>query len=558
MKKITFLLIALFVGAVSFSQVAPDKYYIQFTDKNDSPYSIANPGEFLTQRALDRRAKYNIEITEQDLPVNQAYIDGVAAAGADLLFSTKWMNGVTIYTTNSSVLDDILALPYVASSTKMYDRPNAIKKAFFENEDFGDQYKPAQLKSVQSESSMNYGEASTQIQQLNGISLHDEGFMGQGMVIAVLDGGFDAVDTNPLFDSLWDNNRILGTKDFVHPGGSVFNESGHGRMVLSCMGADKEGLMIGTAPKASYWLLRSEYVVTENVLEEYNWVSAAEFADSVGADVINSSLGYVDFDDSAWDHGHEDLDGNTAVITIGADIAVTKGILVVNSAGNDGSNSWSPWIGAPADGFNVFTIGAVTSSGNRASFSSVGPTADDRIKPTVMSMGQGSAIADDDDGVTFGNGTSFSSPIMAGMSACLIQAYPNKTPMEIQESLKQSADHSSSPDNDYGWGIPDFMAAYSMLTTIEIGDDLKSNLAFVYPNPFTNDFTLRLNIDETTDVELMLMDISGRLIFKEVFSVSNDNEQLVITDQIKELKKGIYFLAVTTDTKHEVKRIIKN
>lgn len=558
MKKITFLLIALFIGAVSFSQVAPDKYYIQFTDKNDSPYSIANPGEFLTQRALDRRAKYNIEITEQDLPVNQTYIDGVAATGADLLFSTKWMNGVTIYTTNSSVIDDILALPYVLSSTKMYDRPNATKKAYFENEDFGDKYKPAQLKNTQSELSMNYGEATTQIQQLNGISLHDEGFMGQGMVIAVLDGGFDAVDTNPIFDSLWDNNRILGSKDFVHPGGSVFNESGHGRMVLSCMGADAEGLMIGTAPKASYWLLRSEYVVSENVLEEYNWVSAAEFADSVGADVINSSLGYVDFDDSSWDHAHEDLDGNTAVITIGADIAVTKGILVVNSAGNDGSNSWSPWIGAPADGFNVFTIGAVTASGNRASFSSIGPTADERVKPTVMSMGQGSAIADDGDGVTFGNGTSFSSPIMAGMSACLIQAYPNKTPLEIQESLKQSADHSSSPNNDYGWGIPDFMAAYSILTTVEIGDDMKSNLAFVYPNPFTNDFTLRLNIDESTDVELMLMDISGRLIFKEVFSISDENKQLVITDQINELNKGIYFLAVTTDSKHEVKRIIRN
>jgi subtilisin family serine protease len=558
MKKFTFLIIALLFGAISYSQVAPDKYYIQFTDKSNSPYSINNPEEFLTQRAIDRRAKYNIDITEQDLPVNQSYIDGVAATGADLLFSTKWMNGITIYTTSSSVIQDILSLPYVESSTKLLDRENPGKKEYLLSEGTGEHYSPENLKSTNSEFSMGYGAASNQIEQLNGVLLHDEGFKGEGMVIAVLDGGFEAVDTHPLFDSLWNNNRILGTKDFVHPGGSVFNESGHGRMVLSCMGADKDGLMIGTAPKASYWLLRSEYVVTENVLEEYNWVCAAEFADSVGADVINSSLGYVDFDNADWNHSHDDLNGSTAVVTIGADIAVNKGIMVVNSAGNDGSNSWFPWVGAPADGFNVFTIGAVTADGFRAGFSSIGPTGDNRIKPLVMSQGQGAALADGDDGVTYNNGTSFSSPIMAGMTACLMQAYPNKTPLEIQESLKQSGDHSSSPDNDYGWGIPDFMAAYSILTTVELGDNNKSDLAYVYPNPFTKDFTLRLDLDKPQNVKLSLMDVNGRLIFSQEFLSSDNENQLAISDQISDLTKGVYFLTISSSTKYEVKRLVKN
>lgn len=313
--------------------------------------------------------------------------------------------------------------------------------------------------------------------------------------------------------------------------------------------------MVGTAPKASYWLLRSEYVSSENVLEEYNWVSAAEFADSVGADVINSSLSYLDFDMPIWDHTYEDLDGNTAVATIGADIAVSKGILVVNSAGNSGNSSF-PWCAAPADGHDVFTIGAVNSSGNRVNFSSIGPTVDGRIKPTVMAQGQGAAVADGGSGVTFSSGTSFSSPIMAGMSACLIQAYPERTPLEIMESLKQSG-NITFPDNYMGWGIPDFMVAYSLLTTIEIGDELQEELAFVYPNPFSDDINIRINYDGGKEVKMILMDVSGRMIFSETYNLSGSNEQLVISNKIKELKTGIYFLGITIDQRTEVKRIVK-
>ncbi len=556
MKKITFLIVVLFSGIFAFAQVAPDKYFIQFTDKNDSPYSINNPGEYLTQRALDRRAKYGIEITAQDLPVNPQYIAGVEALGADLLFPTKWMNGVTVYTTDPTVIENINALPYVDGVSLMVSRYDPVKKALFMNDFSDDKYKSENLKSGNSVSSMNYGFGTNQIEQLNGILLHDDGYKGEGMVIAVLDGGFYAVDSQPLFDSLWANDQILGTKDFVHPGGSVFTESGHGRMVLSCMGANIEGQLVGTAPKASYWLLRSEYVVTENVLEEYNWVSAAEFADSVGADVINSSLGYIDFDMPVWDHDYEDMNGSTAVVTIGADIAESKGILVVNSAGNSGGNPF-PWIGAPADGFDVFSIGAVTSDGDRAGFSSIGPTADGRTKPDIMAQGQGSAVADEGSGVTFGSGTSFSSPIMAGISTCLMQAFPNRTPAEIRAAIKQSGNNSSSPDNYMGWGIPDFMEAYSVMTTIEIEEE-NGEIINAYPNPFTDNLTVELNINGATEAKLTLMDINGRLVFSDSFSLNGSSTQFEIGNKISQLPAGVYFLGVNSIEKFEVKRIVKN
>lgn len=537
------------------AQIAPDKYYVQFTDKDNSPYSINNPEEFLTQRAIDRRAKYSIEISEQDLPVNPQYIQGVADAGATILVPTKWLNGVTIYTTSQSVLDDINALPYVESVAKMHDMYNPIKKAYFENEEYGEK-ESSNEKSSQKISSYDYGYAANQIEQLNGTMLHDQGFKGEGMVIAVLDAGYDVVQTHQLFDSLWANNQILGSMDFVdRDTNNVYAHHYHGRMVLSCMGANVEGLMVGTAPKASYWLLRSEDGASENVIEEYNWVSAAEFADSVGADVINSSLGYIDFDNPVWDHTYEDMNGMTAVATIGADIAVEKGILVVNSAGNSGGDSF-PWIGAPADGFNVFSIGAVDGNGNRVGFSSIGPTYDGRIKPVLMAQGSGAAIADDSQGVQFGSGTSFSSPIMAGMAACLMEAFPDKTPYEIIESLKDSGDNASSPDNEIGWGIPDFMAAYSTLTIITNNEEDHANLVNITPNPFSNEIKLTV-VDKTArNIDLTLVDINGRQILslkREAFY----NTVINLSNQVSKLPSGMYFMKVRIGDFQEVERLIK-
>lgn len=556
MKYTLQIFLLLLIPIITFGQVAPDKYWIQFADKNGTPYSIDEPEAFLTQRALDRRVRQGIAVNESDLPVNPSYVAGVQAAGAAILNTSKWLNGVSIETNSSAVLEAIAQLPYVLTYRRLVDNisENEIKqKEYFANESINAE----PLSPVAGEKSsaiFNYGNAYTQINQINGIPLHDQGFRGQGMVIAVLDGGFDNADTHPAFDSLWANNQILGTKDFVHPGGSVFNESSHGTSVLSTMGANVPGQMIGTAPKASYWLLRSEYVVTENVLEEYNWVSAAEFADSVGADVINSSLGYIDFDMPEWDHSYEDMNGETNIVTIGADMAADKGVLVVNSAGNSGSSGSFPYIGAPADGFDVFTIGAVDGSGDRASFSSIGPTYDGRIKPDVMAMGQNTAIASGSSNFSSGNGTSFSSPVMAGMSACLWQANPTFTNVQIKAALMQSGNNAVNPDAYYGHGIPDFVIAASVLTTIQQDDVMhRDALIRLSPNPFTKDIQLQL-VQEHQSFTASVIDLTGRVIF----TMQADDASLVtLEQQLEQLKSGFYLLNLANGSQQQSLKIIK-
>jgi len=549
MKNILLFVFILF-GIQLFAQIAPDKYYVQFTDKNNSPYSIDHPEDFLTQRALDRRAQQEIDIVENDIPVNPQYLQGVANAGAQLLNATKWLNGVTIYTTSTSVLDAVMALPYVENIRALKNADHDFEKPFFQKETYGKE----SMKSTNTRD-FDYGQANLQIDQINGIPLHNAGFRGQGMVIAVLDGGFIDADVHPVFDSLWDNNQILGTKDFVNLGGSVFTESEHGKMVLSCMGANSPGQMIGTAPKASFWLLRCEDVKTENVIEEYNWVSAAEFADSVGADVINSSLSYSIYDDPQWTYDYEDLDGNTAVSTIGADIVVSKGILVCNSAGNSGADAF-PWNGAPADGDSVLSVGAVRSDNQRAGFSSIGPTADGRIRPVIMALGSNATIAYGDSDIATGSGTSFSSPIIAGMSTCLWQANPEMKVMDIYEAIRESGSMSQSPDNYMGYGIPDFALANSILTTIENKTTSDHKMIRAWPNPFSTYIQVELKLDNAQQFHAEVCNLQGKIFYSTDQQLNGITSTLLTWDWTS-LPSGIYFLKVTTSEGTEVARIIK-
>lgn len=553
MKKLLLFSI-LFIVFQSFAQVAPDKYYIQFTDKNNSPYSLDQPEEFLTQRALDRRTNQGIAITENDIPVNPQYLQGVAVAGAELLNATRWLNGVTIFTESSSVLDDIMDLPYVENVRSLHNIGPGVEKSFFRNESFG---KLSKGEARSTTDIFDYGEADFQINQINGIPLHNAGFRGEGMVIAVLDGGFIGADVHPVFDSLWDNNKILGTKSFVNIGGSVFIESSHGKSVLSCMGANSPGEMVGTAPKASYWLLHSEDVKTENIIEEYNWVSAAEFADSVGADVINSSLSYVDFDDPQWDHAYEDLDGNTAIATIGADIAASKGILVCNSAGNSGLDSF-PWNGAPADGDSVLSVGGVTNQNIRWDYSSIGPTTDGRIRPVIMALGSSATVARGDHDIGTGSGTSFASPIIAGMSTCLWQANPMMKVMDIFEAIKESGSYYNNPNNYMGWGIPDYELANSILTTVDYQSDDKLNLFEVWPNPFDQEMSIKFNVQNPQVVRTELQAVSGKIIYMSIVNVSSGQNILNLDWDLKSLPSGIYLLKVSSDEGTEVERLIKH
>ncbi len=556
MRK-TILIIVLLSFFHGYAQIAPDKYFVQFIDKNNSPYSIGNPEEFLTQRAIDRRLRQGILVVENDLPVNPQYLQGVTDEGAVLLNATKWLNGVTIFTESQTVLDHIYALPYVVEILKVVDRNNPSHKSFFDEETYG---KPGtdEGHTTRTVAELDYGAAEHQIDQINGIPLHNLGYQGQGMVIAVLDGGFEGAQEHPVFDSLWANGQILGTRDFVHPHDQdVFTESGHGKSVLSTMGANWPGQMIGTAPEASYWLLRSEDVNSENIIEEYNWVSAAEYADSVGADVINSSLSYQDFDLPQWDHSYEDLDGNTAVATRGADYATRKGILVCNSAGNSAGSEF-PWNASPADADSVFSIGAVTYVGSWATFSSIGPTVDGRIKPAVVAMGQGTTVARGTSTVETGSGTSYSSPIITGMSTCLWQANPTMKVMEIQAAIKASASLAETPNDTLGWGIPDYMKAHTIMTEFENQIDKSNELDVnVWPNPFKDDLYMRFLSSKETHIRVELYNILGILIYGEDISISRDENKALFKNKLTWLRSGIYFLRISSDKNLVTKKVIR-
>jgi serine protease AprX len=556
MKRII-IIAAVFMGLsiILNAQIAPDKYYVQFTDKNDSPFSINNPEEFLSQRAIDRRSTYNIAIDMKDIPVNPQYLQGVKNAGATIQNPTKWLNGVTVQTSDPNVITAIEALPYVESVMKspVTIIGTEIDKPFFENELYD---ASAPTAGVLKESAFfDYGPSYSQISMLKGDQLHAMGYRGQGMIIAVLDAGYDNADDLAVFDSLWDNNQILHTRDFVDGGAITFNKHYHGTMVLSTMGGNYPGEIVGTAPEADYILVRTEDGGSEYVIEEYNWVSGAEYVDSLGADVINTSLGYSDFDDPTQSHTYEEMDGNTTIITIGADIAASRGMAVVNSAGNSGSSSWY-YITAPADGDSVFTIGAVNWEGTPAGFSGNGPTYDGRDKPNVTAQGEGAYFADTGGGFTYGNGTSFSSPIMAGMVACLWQANPDMNNMELLSAIESSGSLASNPDNKMGFGIPDFMAAHNILTVIDGNEEELFTNVIQYPNPFTNSFEVSFDAESNGSSMLTIVDMTGRKVYENAYSLTK-GKNVVKVNTLDNLPSGIYFMRMEGAAASITMKIVK-
>jgi len=558
MKSLLVTILALFSFTCLYSQIYPDKYFVAFTDKNNSPYSIENPQEYLSARAIERRSRYNIPIDIHDLPVNPQYIEAVADIGVQVINPTKWLNGITIYTNNPSLLSEIEALPFVKSVRKArqatqahpktdFDDDISLFKPSWENEtiiDFSNR-----TKATGKSTSLQYGLGYNQINQINGIPLHDDGFQGQGMVIAVLDAGFSYANQLNAFDSLYMNGLIYGTRDIVSGGTNVYQGSFHGTGVLSTMGANLPGELIGTAPKAGYYLIRTEDTGSEYLIEEYNWASGAEFADSTGADIINSSLGYVDFDDPNQNHIYQDMDGNTAPATIAADRAMSRGMIVVNSAGNSGNYTSWPWIGAPADGDSVFTIGAVDANGIIAGFSSIGPTADGRLKPNVVAQGAATVIASSNGGTTTSNGTSFSSPIIAGMTACLWQINQELANMSILEAIQQSGSYYNNPNYQYGNGIPDYNQARMVLSAQNKGIALTPESIKVIPNPFFDKIGILFNAIDSQLVTIRMFDITGRLIVSGKFDVQRVGLNYLELTQLDFIKPGIYTLTVIAGEK---------
>jgi serine protease AprX len=543
MKKTILLIMSLiFISSLYAQETTLKKYVVYFSDKGTGADANINPSSYLADKAVERRLKQQLSFDLSDVPVNEEYVKNVSNTGAKVIARSRWFNWVVIEATQE-IVDQMTSLSFVTKIQKLDKEKNTQSehtsgKAFFEVE----KIRPAVNSATKKVTTdvYDYGIAYNQINQLKGQYLHNNGYSGQGMTIAVIDAGFNSVDIMPCFDSLRANNQIKGTRDFAQPGNNVYANTmhWHGTSVLSCMGAYVSGQMIGTAPKADYWLLRSEVGASESIIEEYYWVSAAEFADSIGADLINSSLGYTEFDDPSTNHTYADMDGNTTVVTTGADKAAEKGILVVNSAGNSGGGGWW-YIGAPADGDSVFSIGAVDAFGARAYFSSVGPTYDRRIKPTVAAQGLDAALFFPE-GLGYGSGTSFSSPITCGITACFWQALPDLNNMQIIEAVKAAASQASEPDSLLGWGIPDYEKSY---TTLSIRDEATLRTLVTYPNPVSDRLTIGFPTLVSGDFNIEIINLQGKTIYAR-----QGNEGIIRSLQIKEISElpsGIYLVKVS-------------
>ena len=447
-KRLIILSALVLLVASASAQQDTLKYRISLRDKAATVYSLEHPEQFLSEKAIARRQKQNLAVDSTDLPVCRQYIDEIRRQGVNIVVVGKWENFVTVSCNDSALIEHIAALPFVRATEKVWTAPKM-------NEGVGDAMRDSVINEPKIYTDSIYGPALTQIQLSNGDKLHDAGFRGQGMMIAVIDAGFHNVDKIEAMKNI----NILGTRDFVNPEADIYAESSHGMSVLSCMAMNQPNVMIGTAPEASYWLLRSEDEYSENLVEQDYWAAAIEFADSVGVDLVNTSLGYYSFDDPAKNYRYRDLNGHYALMSREAAKAADKGIVVVCSAGNSGSGSWKK-ITPPGDAENVITVGAVNKYGVLAPFSSVGNTADGRVKPDVVAVGLGSDVMGTDGNLRHANGTSFSSPIMCGMVACLWQACPELTAKEIIELVRRSGDRAVFPDNIYGYGIPDLWKAY--------------------------------------------------------------------------------------------------
>ena len=446
MKKLVLLVFALNICLGTFAQFTPEdtlKYRISLKDKAATDYSLQKPEMYLSKKSIERRKRQGLEIDSTDLPVCKKYVDAIRKKGVHVLVTGKWDNFVTVSCNDSMLIAEIAGLPFVRSTERVW---RGVAKRASERDSLIN--KPLRTDSL-------YGPAITQIKMSHADRLHEAGFKGQGMTIAVIDAGVHNVDKIEAMKNI----NILGTRDFVNPEADIYAESSHGMSVLSCMAMNQPNVMIGTAPEASYWLLRSEDEYSENLVEQDYWAAAIEFADSVGVDLVNTSLGYYSFDDPTKNYRYRDLNGHYALMSREAAKAADKGIVVVCSAGNSGSGSWKK-ITPPGDAENVITVGAVNKYGVLAPFSSVGNTADGRVKPDVVAVGLGSDVMGTDGNLRHANGTSFSSPIMCGMVACLWQACPELTAKEIIELVRRSGDRAVFPDNIYGYGIPDLWKAY--------------------------------------------------------------------------------------------------
>ena len=542
MKKLLFFLPLL----LSTNLFAQDHAWVYLKDKPSEATYLTSPLMMLSQRALDRRTKQGISLDNKDVPIEASYYNQIkSATGITVVGKSKWLNAI-------HVIGQINDINNLSTSFTFIDRIDFANRSLNAKETVHikknkEVFNNHKSKFQSGKPTYNYGDATNQIEMLGGDFLHENGYTGAGIHIAVIDAGFPNVNTLGAFSGLRKNNQILGGYDFVNRSTNFYTGNSHGTHVLSDIAAYKENDFIGTAPDASFYLFRTEDAASETPLEETLWVEAAERSDSLGVDIINTSLGYTTFDNSNYNYSYSDMNGETTFITRGAVIGSSRGMLLVTSAGNSGNSPWK-YISAPADANSVFTVGAVNSVETIASFSSYGPTADGRVKPDVLGQGQNVYIVNYISGNNaLSNGTSFSSPVMSGVIACFWQAFPNKTNMEIMDIVRKSADRYSNPTDQYGYGVPDFEAAFNVTLS---NDEFELDGFSVFPNPVEDNLTIDIANSNIKDYSISIYNILG----KEVLKFDNTQTNLI---NVSSLNGGIYLLSLSNGNSKKVIKLVK-
>ncbi|MDR0682384.1 MAG: S8 family peptidase [Dysgonamonadaceae bacterium] len=513
-------------------------YRLLLTDKGNSHYRVEWPEEFLSQKSIDRRKKQGFHIDETDLPIDSAYFEAIAKTGATVQTSSKWLKTIVVMIPDIEIQEKVRELSFVAEMTKVWSGGNEEYERNEENE------RNKGNERDENKDETDYGSALTQIKINNALLLHQEGYKGFGKTIAVMDAGFKNAD---IISDFLDLNKVLEAKNFTHEKGDPYRSSeNHGTAVLSCILANNQGVMIGTAPFAQFYLFKTEVNGEEYPVEEDYWVAALEYADSLGVDIVTTSLGYSEFKDPEMNHSWDDLDGHTIPASRAASMAASKGMVLFNAAGNEGRKSWQKVI-IPADAENILTVGAIRSDSLQAEFSSWGFIENGRIKPDVMAMGNLVCLVSGSGDIYYSNGTSFSTPILAGMGACLWEALPELTSFELMNLIKQFSDRSSHPDEYYGYGIPNIYEAYlygkrnSDRLSLINNDEIK----WGYTDSIRN--RLYLKDDKITWVTICSFD--GCIVLNQPVSSG-------FVD-IGSLQKGIYVVSAFSNDKRYTGKFIK-
>ncbi|TVZ51765.1 S8 family serine peptidase [Dokdonia sp. Hel_I_53] len=532
-------LLPLFLFLCTLNLISQEDAWVFLNDKENVSEALASPITILTQKAIDRKEMHNVAIDERDVPVNEHYISQIKSQdGITVLAKSKWMNCLHVRGSQAAI-ESLADLSFVSSIDFADNSLNTNSSTF--------QFIKEDPVAEQTRAEFTYGSTENQVTMLNVQALHQQDYTGEGMTIAVMDSGFPGVDQIGGFARLRNAGKLLNGYDFVdrEENEFLFRGNNHGTKVLSDIVGFITDQFVGTAPDAAVYCFRTEDTANENPVEESYWVEAAERADSLGVDVINTSLGYRTFDNPAYDYTYEDMDGETAFISRGATLAFEKGMLVVTSSGNSGSDR----ISAPADARGSFTVGAVDSNGNYASFSSIGPTSDGRVKPDVMAKGQGSAVIDENNIIRTNNGTSFSSPIMAGAVASFWQANRERTNEAVIQVIRENSSIFNNPNPRFGYGIPDFEAALPQI--LNTTDYAFAKAYQVYPNPTSQDATLVLP-ENVENAEIFIYDLLGKQVknYKTTKKIS--------TLPTSQLKSGVYILQIKSNKSLFTQKLIKS